>query len=62
MFDKIKQAFLSKTVWLVVITFLLNGISAIKNLVQPQWLPLVDGILSVLIILAKLFPSQEYSK
>ena len=59
---KLALAVKSKTVWLAVILFAINGIGAIKNLIPAQYLPAVDGVLSILTILAHLFPSQDYNQ
>ena len=57
---KIKQALTSKTVWVIVIAFLFNGLQAIQPTVPADYQVAVNGILSILAILAKLYPSKQY--
>lgn len=60
--NKIQQALKSKTFWLVVVTFLVNGITPIRTLIDPKLLPYLDSVLAILTTLTHLFPSQNYSE
>lgn len=58
--SKIALALKSRTVWTVVVLFLVNGVGAIHGYIPAGYLPLVDGILGILAIYFKLSPSQQY--
>lgn len=58
--DKLKLALKSKTVGVIVVLFFINGLEGVRNLIPPQYLPWIDGILGVLAIWWKLHPSQNY--
>ena len=59
--NKIKQIFTSRTVWTLIVLFVVNGVSGIHDLIPVSLLPFVDGILGVLAVYFKVKPSQEYN-
>ena len=40
----------SRTVWVVVILFVINGIAGVREFIPAGWIPLIDGLLSILAI------------
>jgi hypothetical protein len=40
----------SRTVWMAVILFIVNGITGIRENIPAGWLPLIDAILTMLTI------------
>jgi len=50
----------SRTVWVVVVMFLVGGVEAISGFIPGGFLPLVEGALGVLAIYFKVNPSQDY--
>ncbi len=59
--NKILLAFKSRTFWTVVVLFVINGITGIRALIPPAWLPFVDGLLALLIAYFHVNPSQTYN-
>ena len=50
----------SRTVWLIAITFCVNGLAGIKGLIPIDWLPIIDLILGALTIYtAKIAPKVK---
>lgn len=45
--DKFIVALKSRTTWTIVILFLINGVSGIRELLPGNWLPIVDAVLSL---------------
>ena len=56
---KLKVMLLSRTVWTVVVLFLINGFTGIKSYIPAQWLPLVNGLLGILAIYFRVNPQAE---
>jgi len=54
--NKIKKALTSRTVWTVVVTFILNGVPAISDSVPATWLPAINGVLAILAIYFRVNP------
>lgn len=52
----------SRTFWLIVVTFLINGIPSIKALVPAGDLPYLDLVLAMLTTITHINPSQDYSQ
>ena len=50
----------SRTVWVIIVMFLIGGVNSIHGLLPGMWLPLVDGTLGILGIYFKMSPSQNY--
>ena len=59
--NKIKIALSSRTVWTVIVLFVINGFSGIRNYIPSLWLPLIDGILSILAIYFRVHPHEAES-
>jgi len=49
-----KSIFTSKLAWLGVVTFLLGGLEAVKDVVPPDVLPIIVSAIGVLTILLRL--------
>lgn len=58
--NKLLLALGSRTVWIIVMMFLVNGIQAIRSLLPPYWIPIADAILSLSAIYFHVNPSQTY--
>ena len=58
--QKVLKVFTSRTVWAVIILFLVNGISGIRELIPPDWLPVVDAVLGLLIIYFRIRPKVKF--
>lgn len=58
--QKILLALKSRTAWTAVLMFVVNGLQGIKPLLSPQWMSVVDAMLTVLIVLFHVNPSQNY--
>jgi len=50
----------SRTVWTIVVLFLINGVSGIREYIPANWLPAVNGILGILAIYFRVKPRQDY--
>lgn len=59
--NKIKLALGSRTFWTGVVTFIVNVVPAVRNLISPKWLPLVDSVLLLLTAYFHVNPSQNYN-
>lgn len=53
--------FKSRTFWMVVVTFLLNGVTAIHSSIPSGFVPVIDGILGILTVYFHINPSQAYN-
>jgi hypothetical protein len=58
--NKVKLALGSRTFWTIVVLFLVNGVSAIHSSIPAQYLPIVDGVISILAVYFHVTPSQNY--
>ena len=47
---KILNIFKSRTVLIIIVLFIINGISGIREFIPGLWLPMIDGGLSLLAI------------
>ena len=61
MINKIKLALTSKTVWAIIVLFIINGVGAIHNSIPANWLTVIDPIIGLLAIYFKVNPSQNYN-
>lgn len=52
----------SRTVWVVIFTFILNGFQAIQGSINPDIYMFINGILGMLAIYFKINPSQTYGE
>ncbi len=50
--------FKSRTVWTIIVLFLINGVTGIKDFIPVNWLPLIDGALGVLGIYFRANPKE----
>lgn len=50
----------SRTVWTIIVLFVINGVAGIHDTIPVNLLPFIDGILGILAIYFKLNPSQNY--
>ena len=49
----------SRTVWTVVVLFIINGISGIREIIPATALPIIDAVLSLLAIYFRVNPKAE---
>jgi len=47
---KIFKIFQSRTVWTIIVLFVINGVGGIKEFIPSDLIPLINGILSALAI------------
>lgn len=52
--------FESRTVWVVILIFVVNGIAGIRELLPGLWLPIVDALLSLAAIYFRVKPKQQF--
>ena len=50
----------SRTVWTIVILFLINGVSGIHDLIPVNALPVIDGLLGILAIYFRVNTKQNF--
>ena len=55
------KIFYSRTVWVIVIMFLIGGVESIRVFIPVGFLPLVEGVLGILAIYFRVNPRQEFS-
>ncbi len=58
--NKLTLALKSKTVWLIVVLFLSEGLKGISPELTGTPYTVAQACLAILAILAKLYPSQDY--
>ena len=58
---KLLQALKSRTFWTIVVTFLVNGISAVRNFLPAYALPVVDVVLMVATVYFHIYPKQNFN-
>ena len=49
----------SRTVWTIVILFVINGVEGVRGSIPANALPIIDAILSVLAIYFRVAPKAE---
>ena len=54
------KALKSRTVWVIVLTFIVGGTEAIATFLPPAVVTTLLGVLSAAAVVFKLNPSQEY--
>lgn len=52
--------FKSKTVWVIIALFVVNGIEGIREVISPTALPFIDAVLAVLAIIFRVKPKQKF--
>ncbi len=50
----------SRTFWVIVVTFVLNGFNSIHGMIPPVWVLPLDTLLGLLAVYFKANPSQQY--
>ena len=55
-----KQTTASRTVWMIIILFLINGVTGIRAYIPAFWLPLVDGVLGILAVYFRVDQKQDF--
>lgn len=50
----------SRTVWVFIALFVVNGLAGVRELFPEGWLPAVDGLLVVLGIYFRVKPRQQF--
>lgn len=56
---KIQQILKSRTVWMIFLLFIVNGISGIREFFPGNWLPGVDAMLGLIAIYFRIAPKQK---
>jgi hypothetical protein len=59
--DTLKKILKSRTVWTVVVMFLINGLTGIRDLIPAVALPFVDLVLGALAIYFRANPVQTFA-
>jgi len=59
--NKVKQVVSSHTNQTIAVLFLVNGVSAIQQYIPETWLPLINGILSILAIYFRTNPRVDFT-
>ena len=54
------KAIKSRTVWSIVLLFVVGGVEAINGYIGPELLPYVEGVLGLAAVWFKVNPSQDY--
>ena len=49
----------SRTVWTIIVLFVINGVEGIRGVIPANVLPIVDAVLSVLAIYFRVKPQAE---
>jgi len=57
---KIAKLFQSRTVWTIVVLFIINGVGGIRDFIPPNLLPLIDGLLSILAVYFRANPKVDF--
>lgn len=52
----------SRTVWVIIVLFIINGITGVREFFPEVLLPLVDGALSILAIYFRVNTKQRFDK
>jgi hypothetical protein len=60
MMNKIIKVLKSRTFWTIVVLVLFNGVSSIRNLVAPEYQPILDILLGLAATYFHINPSQKY--
>ncbi len=59
-FKKLIQSLGSRTVWSVIVLFIVNGIEGIREFISVDWLPFIDGILGMAIVYFRANPRVKF--
>lgn len=51
-----KKIFSSRTVWVIIILFIINGITGIREFIPANLLPVIDAILGIAAIYFRVSP------
>ncbi len=60
MLDKIIKIGKSRTVITIIVLFVINGIGGVKDLIPPEYLPVIDFILSGLAVYFRATPKVNF--
>ena len=60
MMFKLAQVLKSRTFWTLVVMFIINGITGIREHINPGWLTTIDAILGIVATYLHVNPSQNY--
>ena len=55
-----RNIFKSRTVWVIVVMFLINGVAGIRAQIPEGKLPFIDGVLSMAAIYFRVAPAQSF--
>ncbi len=59
-FEKLIQSLGSRTVWSVIVLFIVNGFEGIREFLPTGFLPYIDGILGMLIVYFRANPKVKF--
>ena len=59
MLDKILNLAKSRTVWTILVLFIVNGFEGVRDLFPGAWLPIIDALLSSLAIYFRVNPRAK---
>lgn len=57
----IKKILSSRTVWTIIILFVINGVTGIREFIPEAWLPAIDGGLALIAIYFRVKPKVEFN-
>jgi len=57
--ERLLKILKSRTVWTIVILFVINGVEGIREFIPADALPLIDGVLSILAVYFRIKPKQD---
>jgi len=60
--EYIEKAIKSRTVWTIIIMFVIGGIQAIEPFMSPQVFAFINGALSLVAVHFRISPKQDFSK
>ena len=50
----------SRAVWTVIILFIINGVTGVKEFIPVNLLPIIDAILGLMIVYFRVRPKQNF--
>jgi len=57
-----KKVFSSRTVWTIVVLFLINGVGGIREFIPEGLLPVIDAVLGLAAIYFRVSPKVGFKK
>ena len=56
------KMFQSRTVWVIILMFVVNGVSGIREVIPANALPIIDALLTLAAIYFRVKPKQNFSE